>query len=109
VALDPRRRRRLGRDLRDAIFRLCTAAGGFLAILWDVHHRARQANVSRAGACHSHHAAGKAAMTSLGHCVNEALSRVVVAWTVPVVAGVALGASAGLAFAFAIPLGRTRR
>jgi hypothetical protein len=48
-------------------------------------------------------------MTSLGHCVSEALSRAVVAWTVPVVVGLVLGASVGLAFAFAIPLGRTRR
>jgi hypothetical protein len=101
----------LGRELRDAVFRLCTAAGGFLALLWDAHHRARQAppSAAGAGACHSHHVAGKAAMTSLGHCVNEELIRVIAAWTAPIAVGLVLGASVGLALAFMIPLGRTRR
>jgi len=100
----------LGRELRDAVFRLCTAAGGFLAILWDVHHRARQVpSAGGAGACHSHHVAGKAATTSLGHCVNEELIRAIAAWTAPIVVGLVLGASVGLALAFMIRLGRTRR
>jgi hypothetical protein len=48
-------------------------------------------------------------MTSLGHCVNEELIRVIAAWTAPIAVGLVLGASVGLALAFMIPLGRTRR
>ena len=106
MALNARQKRVLGRDLRDAVLRLCAAAGGFLALLWDVHHKVGQPAHAANDAC-GEHAPGRAAAGSVVHCVGSELSTVILAWLIPVAVGLLVGSLVGLALASVIRLGRS--
>jgi len=105
MALSPQRKRALGRDLRDTVFRLCAVAGGFLALLWDVHHKVGQSAHATSDAC-AKHPAGSAAAGAVGHCVGSELSTVILAWLIPVAVGLLVGSLVGLALASMIRVGR---
>jgi hypothetical protein len=105
VSLTARQKRALGRDLRDAVFRLCSAAGVLLGLLWDLSHSSARGR-PLSGACRAH-AAGHAAMGMLARCIGSELSSVILAWLIPVGVGLLLGALVGVLLASMIRLGRS--
>jgi hypothetical protein len=99
-----RQKRALGRELRDTLFRLCSAAGVFLGLLWDLHHHLSAQRPSRADC--PVHSAGHAAISRFGHCLGSELSSIVLSWLIPIGIGLLLGALVGVLLASMIHLGR---
>jgi membrane glycosyltransferase len=100
-----RQKRTLGRELRDVTFRLCSMVGGFLGLLWDLHHQLT-AQRPPGITCHAH-GSSKAMMTRMGHCIGSQLSSAVLSWLIPIVLGLLLGVLVGVILASTIRLGRT--
>jgi hypothetical protein len=96
-----RRKRALGRELRDTVFRLCSATGVFLGLLWDLHHHQSAQRPSSAG-CRKH----GAHISQVGHCIGDALSSALASWLIPIGIGLLVGAIVGVAFASMIRVGR---
>jgi len=90
--------------LRDTVFRLSSAAGVLLALLWDLRHGSATGRPSSA-ACRAH-AAGHAAMGILSHCIGSELSSAILTWLIPVGVGLLLGVLVGVLLASMIRLGR---
>lgn len=91
----------LGRELRDLAFRGCTLAGGFIGGLWALHHQ----YVSPKHACQPPIRGHRTALVGT-QCVTNDLSHAILAWVIPVAAGVLIGALVGLALAMLIRVGQ---
>jgi hypothetical protein len=104
VSMTARQKRALGRELRDTIFRLCSAAGVFLGLLWDLHHRPSAQRPSST-AC-LEHGARHAAISQVGHCIGSEFSDALLSWLTPIGIGLLVGALVGVVFASMIRLGR---
>lgn len=104
VSMTARRKRALGRELRDTVFRLCLAAGVFLGMLWDLHHH-QSAQRPSSAAC-SEHGAHHIAISRVGHCIGNELSSALLSWLTPLGIGLLLGAIVGVVLASTIRLGR---
>src|ERR1700722_2427221 len=105
VSTAARRKRALGRELRDLTFRLSVVAGIFAGLLWYLHHPHSSRTHSQATGCAAHHG-HRLAASQLGHCVGSALSRELVSWLIPIGVGLLLGTVIGIALAQIIRLGR---
>lgn len=105
VALSAGQKRMLGRELRDLVFRLCTAAGILLGGLWALHHQYVQPRHE----CPGIHTRGSAAVRAFGRCLHSDLSEIMMAWAIPIGVGALLGTLVGVMFALMIRVGRTPR
>jgi ABC-type nitrate/sulfonate/bicarbonate transport system permease component len=103
MRLTPRMTPALGRELRDALFSLCSVAGGFLGILWALHHQpATRATPSTTCPGHTARAVHGIAI----HCLADHLTRAILAGLLPAFAGLLLGAIVGVMLASLLRLGR---
>lgn len=105
MSLTARQKRAFGRELRDTLFRLCSAGGLFVGLLWDIHNHLSVQRPSRA-TC-SVHGVGHAAISRIGHCIGNELTGIVVSWLIPIGVGLLLGALVGALLATTIRLGRS--
>lgn len=106
MVLSQRQRRRLGRELRDVVFRLCSGGGLLLGLLWGVRHDSgKLAHVSACDtsrlAHHDSHVAGM-----FGHCISNGLVSGMLPILVPSGMGLAVGVLVGVLVASLIRLGR---
>jgi hypothetical protein len=101
VSMTARRKRALGRELRDTVFRLCSAIGVFLGLLWDLHHH-QSAQRPSSARCRGH----GTHISWLGHCIGDELSSALASWLIPIVIGLLIGALVGVVLASMIRLGR---
>jgi hypothetical protein len=104
VSRTTRRKRALGRELRDIVFRLCSAAGVTLGLVWDLHHP-KSAQRPFSTAC-SGHTAHRIAASQVGHCVGNELSSALAHWLLPIGVGLGIGVITGVLLASMIRLGR---
>jgi predicted DNA repair protein MutK len=104
VSMTARRKRALGRELRDTVFRLCSVAGLVLGMLWDLHyHQSGKRPSSRA--C-SEHGAHHIAISQAAQCIGNATSSALLSWLTPIGVGLLVGVIVGVLFASMIRLGR---
>jgi membrane glycosyltransferase len=103
VSMSARRKRALGRDLRDTAFRLCSAAGLLLGLLWTLHHH-QPAKRPSSAAC-SQHGAHHLAI-QVGHCIGNEFSSALLSWLTPMGIGLLVGVIVGVVLASMIRLGR---
>jgi len=101
VSMTARRKRALGRELRDVIFRVCSATGVFLGLLWDLHNHQSAQRPSSAG-CREH----GAHVGRVGHCIGDELSSALASWLIPIGIGLLIGVLVGVVLASTIRLGR---
>jgi hypothetical protein len=92
--MSPRRKQVIVRELRDLVFRACSAGGGFLGLVYALHHWN-----SRPADC-------KGGADALAGCASHTLTSGVTAFLVPVFIGVIAGALVGALLASRI---RSRR
>jgi len=104
VSMTARRKRALGRELRDAVFRLCSAAGLLLGLLWALHHH-QPAKRPSSAAC-SEHGAPHLAISRVGHCIGSEFSSALLSWLTPMGIGLLVGVIVGVVLASTIRLGR---
>jgi hypothetical protein len=71
VSMTVRRKRALGRELRDIVFRLCSVAGVTLGMLWDLHHPKYAQRPSNAACGHT---ARHIVASHIGHCIGNEVS-----------------------------------
>jgi hypothetical protein len=95
VALNARQKRALGRELRDVVFRLCTAGGLALGVLWGVYRHYVQTSQGHHRLCGAH-PASRAVSHLLGRCAAAGLSDVMLSWLIPAGLGLLVGALLGL-------------
>jgi hypothetical protein len=104
VSMTARRKRALGRELRDTVFRLCSAAGLLLGFLWALHHH-QPAKRPPSRAC-SEHGAHHIAISLVGHCIGSEVSSALISWLTPMGIGLLVGEILGVVLASTIRLGR---
>src|SRR5437870_3510555 len=83
MPMNPRRKQILIRESRDLVFRVCSGGGAFLGLVYALHHWTTQP-----ADCN-----GKSA--ALARCTSHVLGTGVLAFLVPVFAGVIAGAIVG--------------
>lgn len=104
VSMTARRKRALGRELRDTVLRLCLAAGVSAGILWDLRHP-KSAQRPASATC-SDHAAHHIAASQVGQCVGNEFSSALAHWLIPIGIGLLVGMFVGVVLASMIRLGR---
>lgn len=101
MALSSRQRRLIGRELRDIVFRLCTAGGGFVGLIWGLHHPSKPQRVNPAQ-CSAH------AAHPVAQCMHSIdIAGPIGAVLIPFCIGLLVGALVGLLVVSMIRLGRT--
>lgn len=101
-----RRRRLVGRELRDLVFRLGSGGGAFVGLMWAVRHTSSHARVGtacRPGVKANAHLATHA----FAHCLGSSVASAILAWIIPVLVGAMVGAVVGVLLASMVRLGRT--
>ncbi len=95
MALNARQERALGRELRDVVFRLCSAGGLVLGVLWGAYGHYVQNAHGHQRLCGAHQAT-RAFSQSLGRCAATGLADVILSWLIPAGLGLLVGALLGL-------------
>jgi hypothetical protein len=104
VSMTTRRKRALGREVRDTVFRLCSVGGLVLGMLWNLHHH--QAGKRPSSAACSGHGADHIAISRAEHCIGNAISSTLISWLTPMGVGHLVGVIVGVVLASMIRLGR---
>jgi hypothetical protein len=81
--------------LRDVVFRLCSAGGLVLGVLWGVYRHYVQTARGHHRLCGAH-PVSRAVAQSLGRCAGTGLSGVLLSWVIPALLGLLVGALLGL-------------
>jgi hypothetical protein len=106
VRLSQRQRRKLGAELRDVVFRLCSGGGLLLGLLWGTRHDSGKpkhvAACDTSRLAHHHtHVAGV-----FGHCISNGLVSGMLPILIPCGIGLGVGVLVGVLAASLIRLGR---
>jgi hypothetical protein len=95
VRLNARQERALGRELRDVVFRLCSAGGLLLGVLWGVYRHYVQTAQGHHRLCGAH-PVSRAVSQSVGRCAATGVPEAILSWVLPAVLGLLIGALLGL-------------
>jgi hypothetical protein len=93
--MNARQKPSLGRELRDVVFRLCSAGGLVLGVSWGVYYHFVRTAQGHHGLCGAHQVS-RAASQSIGRCAGAGLPDVALSWLIPAGIGLLFGALIGL-------------
>jgi hypothetical protein len=81
MPMSPRRKQALARELRDLVFRACSAGGALLGLVYALHHWSTRPRDCNGGS------------DALAGCASHTLAAGIVAFLVPVFVGAVVGAA----------------